>query len=123
MRLTGLIWNDPRVVARFLARCEPCPHCECVLFKGSIARGGWGRIVAHGFPGCPSGRVYAHRYIYALVFGAPELGEDVHHQHDICGHRNCVNPYHLETIRHTEHALVSNARRWTDTDVDVEFVF
>ncbi len=112
-------WNDPTTVARFRARCAPCvlaDGCACILFDGYTERG-WGRIAAHGFPGCPGARVLAHRYAFALAHGPAAAGDDVHHRHDVCRHRNCVNPAHLEAVEHGAHGGLSSAQRW---DVDRE---
>ena len=112
-----LSWNDPVVVSRFLGRLKPDPESECVLFTGSLWKG-WGRIRAHDFPGCSSGSVWVHRYAFALMFGPPGVGNDVHHIHDECQNRHCVNPYHLESIDHTEHGRVSQAHQWAQDDMD-----
>lgn len=100
-------WNHPVVVARFLARCEPCPNCECVLYVGYSKPNGWGRFWANDFPYCKSSWVYAHRYIYALLRRIPEKGIDIHHDHGLCRHRHCVNMYHLEEQPHDAHGAIS----------------
>lgn len=58
--------------------------------------------------------VKTHRYIYAVVFGPPPPGVDVHHT---CRTRRCVNPYHLETIRHDSHGEMSQAIQWSEAYV------
>lgn len=108
MGVAKLPWNHPVVVRRFLNFCEPCPTCECVLFTGTVTNG-WGRFVAHGFPGCPSGRTQAHRYSYAIQRAPIPEGFQIHHDHSACNHRRCVNAYHTEPISPEDHGALSNA--------------
>ncbi len=103
-----LPWNHPTIVARFLAKFEPCPDCECVLFTGTCTRG-WGRFVANDFPGCPAGRVWIHRYAYRVFRGPIPEGHDVHHVHERCNHRNCGNVDHIEPESHDSHGEISRA--------------
>jgi len=113
-------WRHPVVVRRFLAFLEPCPRCECVLFQGTLTNG-WGRFVAHEFPECPSGRVQAHRYAYAIFRGPIPPGLQIHHDHKRCGHRACVNPYHAEPITGREHGVISSEYYWNEPPDPAEF--
>jgi hypothetical protein len=51
--------------------------------------------------------VKAHRYSYAIRHGNIPEGHDVHHDHKICHHRNCVDSDHLGAINHNSHGGVS----------------
>ena len=99
-------WNHPDTIARFWDRVEMDPKSGCFLFLGALDRG-WGRLKVWGLPGCPGGLVWAHRYAYALEHGPVEIGSDVHHRHDRCSNRNCVNVDHLEPVGHDTHGEVS----------------
>ena len=106
-------WNHIKTIARFWSFCWPDPDSDCLLFHGSLTNG-WGRFRAMGFPGNASGRVLAHRYVWALQHGPIAAGHDVHHSHTVCVNRNCVLPDHLESIDHDEHAGISIAFRWAE---------
>lgn len=112
-------WDHPKTVQRFLSRANLLEEgCECIFFDGaansSDGKYGWIRFTAKGFPGV-SGKsmVYVHRYIYAIVRGPLEPDETIDH---ICRQHDCVNPYHLQKLSRSEHAVVSNGDRWGDPD-------
>lgn len=111
MGVARLPWNHPIVVRRFLAFLKPCPCCDCILFTGALSPRGWGRFAAHDFPECPCGRTQAHRYSYAIFRAPIPPGHQLNHSHELCNHRNCVNPYHLGPLTIEEHARVSNAHK------------
>lgn len=118
-------WDHPVVVRRFLAFLKPCPNCMCVLFTGALTNG-WGRFVAHEFPGCPSGRAQAHRYALAIFRGIiTPPGWQAHHSYTECNHRNCCNAYHIEPISPEDHGQISSdhkaALRKHDGDAAEDF--
>ena len=115
MKQKRLPWNHEKTVARFWARVTKCHNCECWLFRGSEYRG-WGRLKVWGFPGCPKGVVQAHRYAYALEHGTLDPEDDIHHDHDICKHRNCVNHAHLSPVDHEKHGEISRGQQLSDID-------
>lgn len=115
MSMKRLPWNHEKVVARFWARVEKCPDCDCLLFRGPTTNG-WGKIRAWGLPGIPKGIVWAHRYAYALKHGTLTPGSDIHHDHDVCNHRNCVNASHLSSVDHREHGEISKVHQMIDSD-------
>lgn len=82
-------------VSRFWAKVEP--EYGCWLWTGSVLKSGYGSVVWNG----RSAR--AHRVAYELTFGPIPNGLDIHH---ICGERLCVNPAHLEPMKHGEHAAL-----------------
>ncbi len=116
MAMPRLPWDHEKVIERFWGRVRRCPGCACFLFEGSTSRG-WGILRAADFPGCKSGIVKAHRYAYALEHGPPDPEEDIHHDHDKCNHRNCVNVAHLGSIDHDEHGAVSQEHRTQKADL------
>lgn len=104
-------WDHPDNVRRFWARVQKCPDCSCQLFTGALDRN-WGRFWVPRFPGCIRDMVKAHRYSYALRYGPIPLGCDIHHDHDICNHRNCVDSDHLNAIDHDTHGEISKDYQW-----------
>lgn len=112
-------WSHETTIQKFWVRVKPCPNCSCLLFQGYL-HNGWARLRVRGFPGCPGNFVWAHRYAYALSHGVPAPGHDIHHDHDRCHHRNCVNSEHLEAIDHIEHAKISCVEKYKAGPLDME---
>jgi len=81
-------------------------HGECLLWRGSLITGGYGRVVRKVADGSIQARA-VHRIVYEKWFGSIPEGLVVDHEchnqaaHDgtclggWCEHRRCVNPSHL----------------------------
>lgn len=116
MPLPRLPWDHPTIVARFLSKQRPVSGSECIEFDGTKTNG-WGRLVAWGFPECPSGRVLAHRYSYAIQRGPIPPHHDLDHIRE-CRNRGCINAYHVEPIGHAAHGVVSTDDQWSSEPDD-----
>ena len=73
--------RDPEVLARYRVKLVTVPGSPCVWFAGAISNRGHGR-----FWYAPGRVVIAHRFAYAIKYGAAALGEA-----RVLGHR-CDNP-------------------------------
>lgn len=51
----------------------------------------------------------AHRVMYVYANGPIPIGHTIDH---LCGHRNCVNPAHLEVVTHRQNVLRSTKNPW-----------
>jgi len=84
--------RDPLVMTRYRAKMVQVPGSDCLWWRGAVSGRGHGRSHVGTFPvgkDGPVGRdlcVIAHRFGYALVFGAAALNEV-----PVLGHR-CDNP-------------------------------
>lgn len=76
---------------------------DCWMWTGKPHRSGYGRVVVDGQV------VYAHRAAYETFVGPIPDGMEIDHLcHDpltcvgggSCPHRMCVNPAHLEAVKH-----------------------
>lgn len=76
----------------------------CVLFdgKGRRGRGEYGAVTRE------KKSCLAHRLAYEDAFGSIPEGFDVHHT---CETKLCVNPEHLELVRHGEHRRLHHRGR------------
>lgn len=87
-----------RLAARSEALAEPC-----VIWQGARNADGYG-VLRDG-----ERVVYAHRMAFEGHHGRPAAeGHDVHH---VCRNRLCIEPAHLEEIRHGEHVAEHNRER------------
>lgn len=68
----------------------------CWLWKGAQRNGGYGAF----WDG--THLVYAHRWAYEFFVGLIPKGLTIDHIKGVCGHRNCVNPEHLEAVTFQE---------------------
>jgi len=94
-------------------------HGECLLWRGSLISGGYGRIVRKQ----PDGHILAraaHRVSYEIWIGDIPEGLMVDHachnraawagectEGGACLHRRCINPAHLELKTHAENVRSS----------------
>lgn len=86
----------PNWEERFWAKVEKTETCW--LWIGATNKGGYGQFTSrHG--GIPQ---YVHRLAYELLRGPIPEGLHLDHLRDVCGHRNCVNPDHLEAVTPAE---------------------
>lgn len=98
------------LVSRFLAKCQPDPRSECVLWTGAVTDRGYGVMRVdprYGLPLPVTARV--HRLAYHLVRGPIEAGLVLDHT---CHVRLCVNPYHLQPVTVSDNSIEANAYRW-----------
>ena len=82
---------------RFRARIKPVSN-GCWLWTGSVDADGYPRF----FLGRVDGKtkiVFAHRWAYQHFVGSIPVGFVVDHIPEVCGHRHCVNPKHLQAVR------------------------
>lgn len=91
MELLTVALRDPAVVARYRAKIVQVPGSECRWWRGAVSGRGHGRFHVGTFPaaGGEPGRdlcVIAHRFGFALVYGAAALNRV-----PVLGHR-CDNP-------------------------------
>jgi hypothetical protein len=63
--------------------------------RSTVGKKGYGKIQVRG-------RMwFAHRLAYAVFRDPTDLeGKQIHH---LCGHKWCVNPWHLEAVTQSEH--------------------
>lgn len=91
--------RTPEQVAEVLGRLatyiEVAPS-GCWLWRGCLARNGYGRLRMNGR------RVMAHRAVYEKCRGAIPIGLTIDH---LCRVRECVNPAHLEAVTFKENVL------------------
>lgn len=99
--------NDQRSLEeRFLERVRKTDTCW--LWEGSTTKDGYGRFFAG--KNAPQVHVAAHRWAYEHWVGPIPDGYVIDHKKEVCGHRNCVNPAHLEPVTNEENI----ARGWRD---------
>ncbi len=105
-------WDTPTlrgypVRERFDAKVERAPG-GCWIWKGCVNQGGYGMFTLNG-----KARI-AHRVAYELYVGPIPVGLTLDHTcHDpavcalgnLCPHRSCVNPAHLEPVTMRENTL------------------
>lgn len=98
---------------------------ECWIWRGNRNARGYGRFridpIAHGGPTIYR---YAHRLMYALVYGPPPLDKEIDHT---CGRGRdgCVNPYQLRAVTWKVNEAAKAARNGDGEvldDLDVELV-
>lgn len=106
-RVTRQIFEllDPRLPERFWSKVSPCPMSGCWLWTAHASPQGYGRIGTGGHTtDC------AHRVAYRALVGVIADGLVLDH---LCRVRCCVNPAHLEAVKHTE-----NCRRGVAAEVN-----
>lgn len=75
----------------------------CWLWTGAVDNHGYAAMKLAGK------RQKVHRFVYTRLVG--EIPEDLELDHLCTGHRNCVNPAHLEPVESAENARRANFRR------------
>lgn len=82
---------------RFWAKVDKTP--ECWLWTGPTAGQGRYGMFYVGGGRQNQHREYAHRWSYELLVGPIPDGMEIDH---LCRNRLCVNPAHLEPVKHAE---------------------
>ncbi len=111
--------RDPMVVTRYRAKMVQVPGSDCLWWRGAVSGRGHGRFHVGTFPaeeGRAAGRdlcVIAHRFGYALVFGAAALNGV-----PVLGHRcdnalcQRIGPGHVQASSHALNRRAYLARRF-----------
>lgn len=74
----------------------------CWEWRGTLARGGYGRVMVGGV------RTVVHRIVYEHLVGSIPDGKELDHT---CRNRQCANPAHLEPVTHRENLQRTQLRR------------
>jgi hypothetical protein len=83
------------ILDRIMEKVEKTPD-GCWRWTASRSAPGYARIGSGGQGGAP---LLAHRVMYELQVAPIPDGLEIDH---LCGHRDCVNPAHLEAVSHAE---------------------
>lgn len=79
----------------------PEPNSGCLLWLGSVDRGGYGKVWVKDGPGRGTYRK-VHRVAWEAANGPIPAGLQIDHK---CRVRSCVNTAHLEAVTHAENIL------------------
>ena len=82
---------DQAILVRFWDKVDKDGENSCWLWKASCTTLGYGRFSYNGI------KCYAHRFIYEATIGKVPDGYELDH---LCRNPRCVNPSHLEPVRH-----------------------
>ena len=87
-------------------KISPCPEpdCECWLWTGSLDSSNYGKVKIR------NRTIIIHRYVYEFFHGP--IPDDLTVDHLCAGHRNCVNPAHMELVTLYENSIRANERRY-----------
>jgi hypothetical protein len=94
----------PADLVRFLAKVAVCPVTGCWIWTGHKDSKGYGQF---HFAGAAR---WAHRVVYATFRGPLKFGEEVDHKRP-CHNPQCVCPWHLRKLTHSENSADANRRR------------
>jgi hypothetical protein len=87
------------LVERFEEKFERRGPAECWPWIAYVNAFGYARFRVASVP------TPAQRVAYELYVGEIPPGHDVHH---VCGVRHCMNPVHLEVVRHDDHCRLTD---------------
>lgn len=74
----------------------------CWFWQGYKTKGGYGTVYHAG-----RNNYLAHRWSYEHFIGPIPDGLHIDH---LCGHRDCLNPFHMEPVTLTENVLRGSGR-------------
>ena len=100
MSSNGRRYSTPE--AAFDARTEPIVWDGCLIWTGSLTKGGYGKIYAHGKI------VSAHRFAWEQENGPIPKGSQIDHS---CYNRACVNHEHLRLASSSQNNANRSVRR------------
>jgi hypothetical protein len=89
------------MMERFWSKVDVRSTMECWIWQAARDKDGYGKFFVQGKV------CRAPRYSYELTRGPISEGLTVHH---LCNNRLCVNPIHLETVRHRTNILLGNGK-------------
>src|SRR5258706_15074006 len=82
----------------------------CWLWLGNISKEGYGRASRPRGDGTYE-TILAHVLSYELHIGVVPEGKILHHI-NMCGHKRCINPTHLEPLTREEHRHTHADPNW-----------
>jgi hypothetical protein len=83
------LWQTVPLIERFYYHVGPVTDTGCILWTGTVSRGGYGTISSVTVQG---GKIFAHRVSYRLFIGP--IPDDLFVLHR-CDNPPCINPFHL----------------------------
>ena len=89
------------LLSRFMDKVATEPSTGCWLWTGALSSDGYGSFRAWGKA------VLAHRFSYEAFRGALPPYPQYEADH-VCRVRSCVNPFHLEFVKHHENVKRGN---------------
>ena len=92
--------------AQIRRKVEVDEESGCWLWLGACDRYGYASAKMRGRV------VILHRYAWERLVA--ELAEDDTVDHLCKGHRNCINPAHMEPVSRSENSRRANTRRWKE---------
>lgn len=108
-------------IERFLAFVAPQPN-GCWLWTGTVTVRGYGYFSTGVARSEGPDMMSAHRWAYQFWIGPIPAGKQLDHTchrecvgGDLCPHRRCVNPDHLEPVTNRENVVRGNAARITSS--------
>jgi hypothetical protein len=77
----------------------PEPNTGCWIWIGHVDRCGYGKV------GSVDGESLAHRASFKTFVGPIRDGFELHHR---CRERSCINPDHLQQVRHADNVAAAD---------------
>lgn len=102
--------GDAGVLRRFRGKCWLLAESQCVWWVGAVSGAGHGRFWAGSRSGARDQVFVAHRFAYAIAYGAAALNE-APALVSRCGNPLCQNVEHLVVMDEREAAAQAAGRR------------